>query len=58
MKVADRIQQVMVEIPVKVAADKAYQNAVINSGKSDARLEHDRALKDVVVSILADHSEL
>jgi len=55
----DRIRQVISEeIPVKVAADKAYQNAMRNSDKAAARLEHDRALQKVVIGMLADHTEL
>ncbi len=58
-KDADRIRQVIAEeIPGKVAADKAYQNAMKNSDKAAARLEHDRALQKVVISMLADHTEL
>jgi type I restriction enzyme R subunit len=41
-----------------VAADKAYQNAMRNSDRAAARLEHDRALRDVIVGMLADHTEL
>jgi type I restriction enzyme R subunit len=56
---ADRIRQVISEeIPAKVAADKAYQNAMKNSDKAAARLEHDRALQKVVISMLSDHTEL
>ena len=55
----DRIRQVIAEeIPAQVAADKAYQNAMKNSDKAAARLEHDRALQKVVVSMLNDHTEL
>jgi type I restriction enzyme R subunit len=58
-KDVDRIRTVIVqEIPGKVAADKAYQNAMKNSDKAAARLEHDRALQKVVISMLADHTEL
>ena len=58
-KDADRIRQVISEeIPAKVAADKAYRNAMKNSDKAAARLEHDRALQKVVISMLADHTEL
>jgi len=58
-KDADRIRQVIAEeIPGKVAADKAYQNAIKNSDKAAARLEHDRALQKVVIGMLADHTEL
>ncbi len=55
----DRIRQVISEeIPAKVAADTAYQNAIKNSDKAAARLEHDRALQDVVIGMLKDHTEL
>ena len=55
----DRIQQVIgKDIPEKVAADRAYQNAIRNSDKAAARLEHDRALQRVVISMLSDHTEL
>ena len=55
----DRIRHVIAEeIPPKVAADKAYQNAMKNSDKAAARLEHDRALQKVVIGMLADHTEL
>jgi type I restriction enzyme R subunit len=58
-KDADRIRQVIAEeIPAKVAADKAYQNAMKNSDKAAARLEHDQALQKVVIGMLADHTEL
>ena len=46
------------EIPAKVAADKAYQNAMKNSDKQNARIEHDKALKRVLVGLLSDHTEL
>jgi len=46
------------EIPVRVTADKAYQNAIKNSDKAAARLEYDRALQKVVIGMLTDHTEL
>ncbi len=55
----DKIRRVISEeIPAKVAADKAYQNAMKNSDKAAARLEHNRALRDVVFDLLKDHTEL
>ncbi len=58
-KDADRIRKVITEeLPGKVAADKAYQNARKNSDKAAARLEHDRALEKAVIGMLADHTEL
>lgn len=56
---ADKIRKVIVEeIPARVAQDKAYQNAQANSGKQNARLEHDKALNRVVLELLDDHTEL
>jgi len=46
------------EIPAKVSADKAYQNAKKNSDKQNARIEHDKALKRVMTTILQDDAEL
>ncbi len=58
-KDADKIRQVIAEeIPVKVAANKAYQNAMKNSDKQNARIEHDIALSRVLVEMLSDHTEL
>ncbi|AKJ64779.1 type I restriction endonuclease subunit R [Kiritimatiella glycovorans] len=56
---ADRIRKVITEdIPAKVKEDQAYLNAIKNSSKSAARLEHDRALEKVVIGMLSDHTEL
>ena len=58
-KDADRIRQVIAEeIPARVSADRAYQNAMKNSDRAAARLEHDRVLQKVVISMLNDHTEL
>jgi len=58
-KDADKIHTVITEeIPTKVAADRAYQNAMKNSDKQNARIEHDNALGRVVVDLLKDHTEL
>ena len=46
------------EIPEKVSADKAYQNAMKNSDRENARIEHDKALQRVIVGLLSDHAEL
>ncbi|HEY5107186.1 MAG TPA: hypothetical protein VII73_10515 [Caulobacteraceae bacterium] len=46
------------EIPARVAADQAYQNARANSDKAAARLEHDRALANVIVGLMKDDSTL
>jgi len=58
-KDGDKIRKVIAEeIPAKVAADTAYQNAMKNSDKENARIEHDKALQRVVVDLLSDHAEL
>jgi len=58
-KDADKIREVIAEeIPTKVAADKAYQNAMKHSDKQNARIEHDKALQRVLVELLSDHTEL
>jgi hypothetical protein len=46
------------DIPSRVAADKAYQNARQNSDKQNARIEHDKALARVMTAVLRDDTEL
>lgn len=46
------------EIPAKVAADTAYQNARLNSDRQNARIEHDEALKRVMTALLKDDTQL
>jgi len=56
---ADRVlRKITEEIPPKVAADPAYQNALRNSDKQNARIEHDAALKRVVIGMMQDDTEL
>ena len=58
-KDTDKITRVIAEeIPAKVSADKAYQNARQNSDKQNARIEHDRALERVITDLVLDHTEL
>ncbi len=48
---ADRVHRLITEdIPQKVAADTAYQNAQQNSDKQNARIEHDKALARVMTA--------
>ena len=55
----DRVQQLItVDIPAKVTADAAYQNARKNSDKQNARIEHDKALVRVMTAVLKDDTEL
>jgi type I restriction enzyme R subunit len=56
---ADRVHKLITEdIPTRVAADKAYQNARQNSDKQNARIEHDKALARVMTAVLKDDTEL
>lgn len=56
---ADRIRHLIgTEIPNKVAANTAYQNAKHNSDKQNARIEHDKALGSVLVGLMKDDTEL
>ena len=58
-KDADKIGKVIAEeIPTKVSADPAYQNAMKNNDKKTARIEHDAALQRVMIELLSDHTEL
>jgi type I restriction enzyme R subunit len=56
---ADRVHKLITEdIPNRVAADTAYQNAKKNSDKQNARIEHDKALGRVMTAVLKDDTEL
>ena len=55
----DRIRQLIAtEIPNKVAANPAYQNAKAHSDKQNARIEHDKALGNVIIGLMKDDTEL
>jgi len=55
----DRVHKLITEdIPNRVAADTAYQNARKNSDKQNARIEHDKALARVMTAVLKDDTEL
>jgi type I restriction enzyme R subunit len=54
----DRIQRLIAEdIPARVSADRAYQNAIRNNDKQNARIEHDKALSRVVTAYVKDDTE-
>ena len=56
---ADRVKKLITEeIPARVSADAAYQNARKYSDKQNARIEHDKALNRVMTAILQDDTEL
>jgi len=55
----DRVHKLITEdIPSRVSADTAFQNARMNSDKQNARIEHDKALARVIVSLMKDDTEL
>ncbi|MHB1756475.1 MAG: type I restriction endonuclease subunit R [Leptospirillum sp.] len=56
---SDRVHKLITqEIPARVNADTAYQNAKQNSDKQNARIEHDKALTRVMTAVLKDDTEL
>jgi type I restriction enzyme R subunit len=55
----DRVHRLLTqEIPAKVAADAAYQNATKHSDRQNARIEHDQALARVMTALLKDDTQL
>jgi type I restriction enzyme, R subunit len=55
----DRVRKMITEeIPAKVSADTAFQNARENSDRQNARIEHDKALARVMTTVLKDDTEL
>ncbi len=55
---ADNVQRQILAIPEMVSKDKKYQNAMRNSDEQEARTESERALQQVIFSIMADNMEL
>ena len=56
---ADRVTKLItVDLPKKVAENTAYQNAMKNSDRQNARIEHDKALLTAVTEFIQDDTEL
>jgi type I restriction enzyme R subunit len=56
---SDRVHRLITEeIPAKVSADRAYQNALRHGDRQNTRIEHDRALNRVMTAVLKDDVEL
>jgi type I restriction enzyme R subunit len=55
---SDRVARTVAELPGKVAADPAYRNAMANSDRQNARIEHDQALNRAMQALLRDNTEL
>ena len=55
----DRVHKLITEeIPAKVAADPAFQNAKKNSDEQNARIEHEKVLRRVIIDAMKDDTEL
>ena len=55
----DKIRKLItIEIPDKLRSNQAYQNAIKNNDKQNAKFEHDKAMQEIIISFLADHIEL
>ena len=57
-KEPDNVRRQIIAIPDMVAKDEKYQNAMQNSDKQNARMESERALQQVIFSVMADNMEL
>ena len=56
---ADRVTKLItVDLPQKVRENSAYQNAMKNSDRQNARIEHDKALLAAVTEFIKDDTEL
>jgi type I restriction enzyme, R subunit len=51
-------KRITTEIPEKISADQAYQNAKKNPDKQNARIEHDKALQRVITALFKDDAQL
>ena len=57
-KEPDNARRQILEIPSMVSKDEKYRNAMKNSDEQSARLESERALQQVILSIMADNMEI
>ena len=57
-KEPDNVRRQIIAIPEMVARDERYQNAMKNSDRQNARMESERALQQVIFSVMADNMEL
>jgi type I restriction enzyme R subunit len=55
----DRVERILTqELPAKVRSDSKYRNAMANSDRQNARIEHDAALARAMQSFLTDDTQL
>lgn len=57
-KEPDNVRRQIIAIPDMVAKDERYQNAMKNSDRQNARMESERALQQIIFSVMADNMEL
>ena len=58
-KDADKlVKDIFQEIPISVAADEVYRNAIKNSDKQNARIEHDKVLQRLINDRYSDSTQL
>lgn len=57
-KEPDNARRQILEIPAMVSKDEKYRNAMRNSDEQSAKLESERALQQVIFSIMADNMEI
>ena len=55
---ADHVGELVAKIPERVEANEAYRNARSHPDEENARIEHDRALDQVLIDMLRCSSEL
>ncbi len=55
---ADNVQKQILRIPAMVSRNEKYQNAMRNSDEQEARTGSERALQQVIFSIMSDNMEL
>ncbi len=54
----DNMRKQIAQIPNMVSKDEKYQNAMKNSDMQNARIESERALKNVIFNLMSDNMEL
>ena len=56
---ADRVaRQIDQDLPAMVSGTVAYQNAMANSDRANAKIEHDKALAAAIIALVNDGAEL
>ena len=51
-------KQINEDLPAMVSANPAYRNAMANSDRANAKIEHDKALQSALTDLIKDSTEL